>query len=150
MADTTKVEIARDIFEVARRTAALDNVDVSTLLECLVRRYAEHVETFKQGSDASPLFSLADYEMQRDADETDDQYAARLSLFRWMIDQRVPLNSGDFVWTLFPYEGQLDQPARSDMPRSWSLLSVDGTPEWQRPHRFQLKDSSWVCSPCLR
>jgi hypothetical protein len=79
---TRTVEISADIFEVARRTAALDKVDVATLVESLVRRHAEYVETLEELAAHMPRFSLDHYEMQRDPGETDEEYEARKSLFR--------------------------------------------------------------------
>jgi hypothetical protein len=83
VAENTKtIEIDADIFEIARRTAALDNVDVPTLVESLVRRHAEYVETLEEIVPDMPGFSLADYELQRDPGETNEEYKARLNLFR--------------------------------------------------------------------
>ncbi len=79
---TVKVEIPSDVFQVAQRTAALDSVDVPTLLEGLIRRHAQYVEAFEGAVRSVPVFSLDAYEMQRDPDETDERYEARLSLFR--------------------------------------------------------------------
>jgi hypothetical protein len=79
---TRTVEISADIFEVARRTASLDNVDVSTLLESLVRRHAEDIDAFDDLSSGMPRFSLKHYKPQRDPGETDEEFEARVSLFR--------------------------------------------------------------------
>jgi hypothetical protein len=79
---TRAVEVSADIFEVARRTASLDNVDVSTLLESLVRRHAEDIDTFEDLSAGMPRFSLKHYKPQRDPGETDEEFEARVSLFR--------------------------------------------------------------------
>jgi hypothetical protein len=79
---TRTVEISADVFEVALRTAALDKVDVATLLESLVKRHAEYIETLEELSGHLPRFSLDHYEMQRDPGETDQEYEARKSLFR--------------------------------------------------------------------
>jgi hypothetical protein len=38
---TRTVEISDDVFEVAKRAAAIDKVDVTTLLESLIRSRAE-------------------------------------------------------------------------------------------------------------
>jgi hypothetical protein len=80
--NTVTVAISADVFEVARRTAALDNVDVTTLVESLVRRHAEYVEAVGELTLDIPRFSLAHYEMQRDPGETDDEFEVRLKLFR--------------------------------------------------------------------
>jgi len=83
MVENTKtIEIDAEIFDIARRTAALDKVDVPTLVERLVRRHAEYVETLEEIALDMPRFSLADYELQRDPGETDEEYKARLNLFR--------------------------------------------------------------------
>jgi len=82
MAATKTVEISADVFEVARRTAALDKVDVATLVESLVRRHAEYIETLDKLAPTMPRFSLDHYEMQRDPGESDTDYQARLELFR--------------------------------------------------------------------
>ena len=47
--DTIAVEISADVFEVARRAAALDKVDVATLVESLVRRHAEFLAVGVKG-----------------------------------------------------------------------------------------------------
>jgi hypothetical protein len=80
--NTIPVEISADVFEVARRTAALDGVDVATLVESLVRRHAEYVETLDELAPSTVRFSLDQYQMQRDPDETDEEFEARLNLFR--------------------------------------------------------------------
>ena len=83
MVENTKtIEIDAETFEIARRMAALDKVDIPTLVESLVRRHAEYVETLKEVASDMPRFSLADYELQRDPGETNDEYNARLNLFR--------------------------------------------------------------------
>ncbi|MGU3588492.1 hypothetical protein ACLBYF_05115 [Methylobacterium brachiatum] len=82
MAGTVQLEINADVYEAARRVAKLDNVDVSTLVEDLVRRHSEYVATLGDLDPAMPAFDLDHYEMQRDPDETDADYETRLSLFR--------------------------------------------------------------------
>ena len=79
------VEIPSDVFEVARRTAARDNVDVTTLLSDLVMRRAEYIDALSGDETGMPAFSLEDYEMQRDPGESDEDYENRLSLFRDLI-----------------------------------------------------------------
>jgi hypothetical protein len=44
---TRKIELSDDVFEAAQRTAAMDNIDVNTFLEGLVRRHAEYVATLE-------------------------------------------------------------------------------------------------------
>ena len=80
-ANTRTVEINADIFEVARRTAAIDKVDVATLLEDLVRRHAEYIDALGEPLSGMPRFSLERYELTRDPGETDAEYEARKSLF---------------------------------------------------------------------
>jgi hypothetical protein len=48
------IEISDDIYEAARRTAALDSIDVKTLIEGLVRRHAEYIELFQESSPEMP------------------------------------------------------------------------------------------------
>ena len=79
---TRTVEISAEVFEVAKRAAAVDKVDVTTLLESLVRRRAEYLEALADVSSHLPRFSLDHYEMQRDPGETDEEYEDRKSLFR--------------------------------------------------------------------
>ncbi|MHB8271556.1 hypothetical protein [Bradyrhizobium sp.] len=79
---TRKIELSDDVFETAQRTAAMDNIDVSTFLEGLVRRHAEYIATLEDRASRSLRFSLDDYEMQRDPDENDEDYKLRLQLFQ--------------------------------------------------------------------
>lgn len=81
-ANTRIVEINAEVFEMARRTAALDKVDVPTLVEDLVRRHADCVGSLQEVGLDMPRFSLDQYELQRDSDETDADYEARQNLFR--------------------------------------------------------------------
>jgi hypothetical protein len=80
--DTRTVEISADSFEVAKRAAALDKVDITTLLESLIRGRAEYLEAFSDLSAHMPRFSLDTYDLQRDPGETDAEYEERKSLFR--------------------------------------------------------------------
>jgi hypothetical protein len=79
---TRKIEISDDVFETAQRTAAMDNIDVNTFLEGLVRRHAEYVAALEDMASGSLRFSLDEYEMQRDPDESDEDYKLRLQLFQ--------------------------------------------------------------------
>jgi hypothetical protein len=79
---TRTIEISDDVFEVAKRAAAIDKVDVTTLLESLVRSRAEYLEALSDLSSHMPRFSLDHYEMQRDPGENDEEYEDRKSLFR--------------------------------------------------------------------
>jgi antitoxin component of RelBE/YafQ-DinJ toxin-antitoxin module len=82
MAETVQLEINADVYEAARRVAKLDNVDVSTLVEDLVRRHAEYVATLRDLDPAMPAFDLNQLEMPRDQDEPGAEYESRPSLFR--------------------------------------------------------------------
>lgn len=79
---TPTVEISDDVFEVAKRAAAIDKVDVTTLLESLVRSRAGYLDALGDLSSRMPRFSLDRYEMQRYPGETDEEYEDRKSLFR--------------------------------------------------------------------
>ncbi|MEA3159937.1 MAG: hypothetical protein QOD95_1485 [Gammaproteobacteria bacterium] len=79
---TRKIEISEDVFETAQRAAAMDNIDVNTFLEGLVRRHAEYIATLEDMASGSHRFSLNDYEMQRDPGENDEDYQQRLLLFQ--------------------------------------------------------------------
>jgi hypothetical protein len=79
---TRKIELSDDVFETAQRTAAMDNIDVNTFLEGLVRRHAQYITTLEDRPSGSLRFSLDDYEMQRDPGETDEDYKFRLRLFQ--------------------------------------------------------------------
>ena len=81
-ASTRTVEINADVFEVARRTASLDNVDVATLIESLVRRHAEYIDSLEELSAGMPKFSLDLYTPQRDPGESDEDFNTRKNLFR--------------------------------------------------------------------
>lgn len=83
MSDGTRtVEINADVFEMARRTAALDKVDVPTLVESLVKRHVEYIGSLQELGQDMPRFSLDHYDLQRDPDETDEEYESRKNLFR--------------------------------------------------------------------
>jgi hypothetical protein len=75
------VEISEDVLVEAERIAAIDDVPVSVLIESLVRRHAEYVDSLETFSDM-PKFSLTDYAMVRDPGETEEDYQQRLGLFR--------------------------------------------------------------------
>jgi hypothetical protein len=75
------VSISDDAYAAAERMAALDHVTVEVLIESLVKRHAEYIDTLNSFSEL-PRFSLDEYELQRDPDETDEEYQARLNLFR--------------------------------------------------------------------
>ena len=75
------IEISDDIYEKAKRTAALDSIDVKTLIEGLVRRHAEYIELFQDASPDMPRFSLEHYEMDRVPGESEKDYQERLRMF---------------------------------------------------------------------
>jgi hypothetical protein len=79
---TRKIEIRDDVFETAQRMAVMDNIDVNTFLEGLVRRHAEYVATLEDMASGSRGFSLNNYEMRRDPNENDEDYQQRLRLFQ--------------------------------------------------------------------
>ncbi len=81
-ARSVAVELPCDVFEVAKRTAAHANVDVTTLLIDLVKRRAEYVEALSGADPDMSSFSLDEYELQRDPGEGNEDYEERLSLFR--------------------------------------------------------------------
>jgi predicted CopG family antitoxin len=75
------IEISDDIYEKAKRTAALDSIDVKTLVEGLVRRHVEYIELFQDASPDMPRFSLEHYEMDRVPGESEEDYQERLRMF---------------------------------------------------------------------
>ena len=75
------IEISDDIYEKAKRTAALDSIDVKTLIEGLVRRHAEYIDLFQHASPDMPPFSLEHYEMDRVPGESEEDYQDRLRMF---------------------------------------------------------------------
>lgn len=77
-----QVALKDDVYETAWRMAAVDHVDVSTLVEDLVRRHAGYVAAFEEADAGMPSFHLDDYEMQRDPGENDAAYSSRQNLFK--------------------------------------------------------------------
>ncbi|MDI4235545.1 hypothetical protein AAFX91_34035 [Bradyrhizobium sp. 31Argb] len=75
------IEISDETYEAARRTAALDSIDVKTLIESLVRRHAEYIEVFHERASEMPPFSLEHYEMDRVPGESEEDYQDRLRMF---------------------------------------------------------------------
>ncbi len=51
------IEISDQTHETAKRIAALDGIDVQTLIESLIRRHAEYIDLFQDLSPDTP-FSL--------------------------------------------------------------------------------------------
>jgi hypothetical protein len=80
MVDIT-VHLDDELYDKASRVARQDSVSVQALVEDAVRRHLDYVETIEQFSQMPPL-SLDNYELQRDADESDEDYAVRRSLFQ--------------------------------------------------------------------
>jgi hypothetical protein len=75
------IEISDDIYEAARRTAALDSIDVKTLIEGLVRRHVEYIDLFQESSPEMLPFSLEHYEMDHVPGEAEEDYQDRLRMF---------------------------------------------------------------------
>lgn len=80
MADIT-VHLDDELYEKATRVAQLDNVSVTELVEDVMRRHLDTIETVEDFS-KMPSLSLDNYELHRDADESDEDYAFRRSLFQ--------------------------------------------------------------------
>ncbi|MCP9628214.1 hypothetical protein NML43_14055 [Rhodopseudomonas palustris] len=69
-----------ELFDKASRVARLDSVSVQQLVENAVKRHLSYVETVEDFSTMAPL-ALADYDLVRDPNESDAEFAARRSLF---------------------------------------------------------------------
>jgi hypothetical protein len=80
MADVT-VHIDDELYEKASRLAGLDKVSVEDVVENALRRHLDYVDVVEDFSQMAP-FSLENYELQRDADENDEDFALRRSLFQ--------------------------------------------------------------------
>jgi len=80
MADIT-VHLDDELYDKASRVARLDNVSVKELFEDVMRRHLDHVEVVQDFFEMPPL-SFENYEIHHDADETDEDYAFRRSLFQ--------------------------------------------------------------------
>jgi hypothetical protein len=80
MADIT-VHLDDELYDKASRVARLDNLSVKELVEDVMRRHLDYVEVMEDFSKMPP-FSLENYELHRDADESDEDYAFRRSLFQ--------------------------------------------------------------------
>jgi hypothetical protein len=52
------IEISDKTYETAKRIAALDSIDVPTLIESMVRRHAEYIDLFQEASSEKRPFSL--------------------------------------------------------------------------------------------
>lgn len=80
MADIT-VHLNDELYDRASRVARLDNVSVKELVEEVMRRHLDYLEVVEDFSKMPP-FSLESYELHRDVDESDEDYAFRRSLFQ--------------------------------------------------------------------
>ena len=72
------INLDRSTYSAAKDMAEREHMTVEALFESLVRDRAEYVETF----DRVDGFNLSDWEMDRNPGESDEQYEARLALFR--------------------------------------------------------------------
>lgn len=79
MADIT-VHLDDELYDKASRVAELDKVSVKELVEDAVRRHLDYIEVVEDFS-KMPALSLKSYELQRDPDESEEDYAFRRSLF---------------------------------------------------------------------
>jgi hypothetical protein len=75
------IEISDEAYEAAKRTAALDSIDVPTLVESLVHRHAQYISLFQEASPEMPPFNLEQYEMDRVPGEAEEDYQDRLRMF---------------------------------------------------------------------
>jgi hypothetical protein len=80
MADVT-VHLDDELYSKASRLANLDKVSVEDLVENALRRHLDYVDVVDDFSRMAP-FSLENYELQRDPDENDEDFAFRRSLFQ--------------------------------------------------------------------
>ena len=80
MADIT-VHLDDEFYDKASRVARPDNVSVKELVEDVVRRHMDYVEAVQDSFEVPPL-SFENYEIHRDADKIDEDYAFRRSLFQ--------------------------------------------------------------------
>lgn len=78
---THAIELDPSVFAAAQRLAEKEHKSIEALLESLVRYRAEYVGRFDQ-AESEEAFSLDDWEMDRGSEESDEEYEARLELFR--------------------------------------------------------------------
>jgi hypothetical protein len=76
------IHLSGSILQTARRIAAIDEIDAATLIESLVLRHAEYIDLLRDAADFGQPFSLEAYTLMREAAETDDEFDARLAMFR--------------------------------------------------------------------
>jgi broad specificity phosphatase PhoE len=72
------IDLDPSTYWAAKHMAERERITIEALLESLVRDRAEYVDTF----DRVDSFNLGDWEMNRNPEESDEQYEARLALFR--------------------------------------------------------------------
>jgi hypothetical protein len=80
MADIT-LHLDDELYSKASRLADLDRMTVEDVVQGALRRHLDYIDVVEDFSKMAP-FSLKDYELQRDPDESDEDYAFRRSLFR--------------------------------------------------------------------
>jgi hypothetical protein len=76
-----KVFLDDELFRKASRLARLENLSIEDLVASALRRHVEHAEAAADFSGMAP-FSLENYELQRDAGESEEDYTFRKSLFQ--------------------------------------------------------------------
>jgi hypothetical protein len=70
-----------ELYSKASRLTGLDNLSVEDLVANALRRHLDYVDVVEDFSRITPV-SLENYELQRDPDESNDDYAFRRSLFQ--------------------------------------------------------------------
>jgi hypothetical protein len=75
-----KISLDDELFRKASRLARLENLSIEDLVASTLRRHVEHAEAAADSGMAP--FSLENYELQRDAGESDEDYGFRKSLFQ--------------------------------------------------------------------
>jgi hypothetical protein len=80
MIDVT-IRLDDELYRKASGLARLENLSIEDLVASTLRRHVEHAEAAADFPGMAP-FSPENYELQRDADESDGDYAFRKSLFQ--------------------------------------------------------------------
>ncbi len=80
MIDVT-IRLDDELYRKASGLARLENLSIGGLVESALRRHVEHAEVAEEFSRMTP-FSLENYELQRDASESEEDYTFRKSLFQ--------------------------------------------------------------------
>ena len=75
-----EIAVDEDLLSQARKVADLDRLSVEQLALSALRHHVEYIAAVSEFADMPP-FSLDNYELQRDADETDEEFEIRLGLF---------------------------------------------------------------------